>query len=177
MSPRRVALLAAFAAAALAPPLLLADGGKVQISQAPAGPFLVTVFTSPIPLRTGGIDVSVLLQDRTTKAPVHDAQVTVTAEPVGHEGRTGTFPATRAQATNKLFVAAEFPIRTAGTWRFTITARDDRGEGSVSFETTVSRPGLLDRGVWVWVLIGIPVVVVLWLLTRSDRREADGQSR
>jgi hypothetical protein len=174
MTRRRLAVLATLAAALLAPPLLLADGGKVQVSQAPAGPFLVTVFTSPIPLRTGGIDVSVLLQDRTTKAPIQNARVTVTAEPVGHEGQTGTFPATRAQATNKLFLAAEFPIHTAGTWRFTVNARDDRGEGSVSFQANVSRAGLLDRGVWVWILIAIPVVVVLWLLTRSDRRDADG---
>ncbi len=173
MSPGRLAILAALATAVVAPPLLLADGGKVQVSQAPAGPFLVTVFTSPIPLRTGGIDVSVLLQDRETKEPIQDANVTVTAEPVDHDGRAGTFAATRAQATNKLFLAAEFPIPTAGRWRFTVTAHDERGGGSVSFETMVARPGLLNRGIWVWVIIAIPVVLVLWLLTRSDDRETE----
>lgn len=177
MTRRRIVLLVALAAAVLAPPVLVADGGKVQVSQVPAGPFLVTVFTSPIPLRTGGIDVSVLLQDRETKTAIQDARVTVTAVPVDHEGQTGTYPATRAQATNKLFLAAEFPIRTQGRWRFTVTARDDRGEGSVSFETQVARPGLLDRGIWVWVILAIPVALVLWLLTRSEGSRAGGQSQ
>ncbi|HKJ92018.1 MAG TPA: hypothetical protein VJ957_02565 [Longimicrobiales bacterium] len=169
---RPFATFVALAAALLAPPLLLADGGQVRVSQVPAGPFLVTVFTSPIPLRTGHIDVSVLLQDRETKDPVHDANITVTAEPMGHEGQGGTYPATRAQATNKLFQAAEFDIEGAGTWRFTVAARNGRGEGTVHFDVDVKKPGLLDRGVWVWVLLAIPIVIVLWLLTRSDERRA-----
>ncbi|MEJ2217821.1 MAG: hypothetical protein P8099_14520 [Gemmatimonadota bacterium] len=174
---RRTTLIVALAALAIlfAAPLLLADGGKVQVSQAPAGPFLVTVFTSPIPLRTGGIDVSVLLQDRATQAPVHDAQVTVTAEPVDHEGQTDTYPATRAQATNKLFLAAEFAIHDAGKWRFTVTARNANGEGTVHFETNVRGPGLLDRGIWVWGIIAIPVVLVLWFMTRKSEVDEPGR--
>lgn len=162
-------LLTAWVCAALAvPATTLGNGGTVRVSRQPTGPFLVSVYTAPTPLRTGGIDVSVLLQDRETGDTVVDAEVTVTAEPVGHDGIGGTFPATRAQATNKLFQSAKFRIEGPGSWRFTVSARNAAGAGSVSFEADARDPTLLDRPVLVTLLLLLPLALIVWLMTRPD---------
>ena len=56
------------------------DGGTVRISER-AGPYRVTVFTSPSPLRAGPVDVSVLVQDGETGELATDVRVTVRAAP------------------------------------------------------------------------------------------------
>lgn len=171
---RLARILVALAAVAV-PTAMLANGGTVRISRQPAGPFLVSVYTEPTPLRTGTIDVSVLLQDTASEATVLDAQVTVNAEPVEHDGVGGTFPATREQATNKLFQAAKFRIQGPGLWRFSVTATNSAGAGTVAFEAEVPDPGLLDRPFLVVLLLALPLGLVAWLLTRSDApREAEG---
>ncbi len=157
----------------VAAPVLRANGGTVRVSQHPSGPFLITVYTEPTPLRTGDIDVSVLLQDRETRATVRGAAVTVRARAVGHAGTGGTFSATREQATNKLFQSAKFAIRGPGLWRFTVTARSADGEGRVSFEAEATDPTLLDRPVLLTVLVLVPVLLVGWLLTRPDERREE----
>lgn len=177
---RTLARLAAATALLAVPGVMLANGGTVRISRQKAGPFLVSVYTEPTPLRTGAIDVSVLLQDTASEATVLDADVTVSAEPVAHDGVGGTFRATRAQATNKLFKAAEFAIQGAGLWRFTVTATSGAGTGTVTFEAAVRDPGLLDRPFLVVLLLALPLGLVAWLLTRSDaprEEEGSGASR
>jgi len=167
----RTALLVG--AALLTASVALANGGTVRVSRKPSGPFLFTVYTEPTPLRTGAIDVTVLLQDRETEETILDATVYVEAVPVGHEGTGGTFAASREQATNKLFQSAKFPIEGPGLWRFTVQAANAAGNGSVRFEAEATEPTLLDRPVLLTVLVLLPVLLVGWLLTRSDEpREA-----
>ena len=118
--PRRRAALAAWVLAALgavtAP--ALANGGIVRIARAPVGPWLVTVYSSPTPLRTGEVDISVLVQD--SADVIVDVPVAVRAAPAGFVAETVYAPATRAQATNKLFKAAKFDLGVPGRWEFGI---------------------------------------------------------
>src|SRR5436189_89842 len=51
---------------------LLADGGAVLLSKE-AGPFTITLFGSPNPLRAGKADLSVLVQRQKDKSNVLDA--------------------------------------------------------------------------------------------------------
>src|SRR5690348_8298122 len=53
-----------------------ADGGVVQLEKA-AGPFVVTVFTTPSPLRAGPIDISLMIQSRENQQPLLDCQALV----------------------------------------------------------------------------------------------------
>jgi hypothetical protein len=163
-APTRAAVLAL--ALLLAPPLW-ANGGIVRISSQPLGPWFVTVYSSPTPLRTGELDISVLVQDSTDA--LVDVPIAVNAVPVAPdpEAVEGAPPgpvrkaATRAQATNKLFKAAKFDVDVPGEWEFVVEVE---GAGSVSFRSVVARTTLLDRPYLLAVLVLLPVGVVGWLL-------------
>jgi hypothetical protein len=122
-----------------------ANGGEVQLARHPAGPYELTVSTSPSPVRTGIVDVSVLVERAGAGEVVYDARVLVTAEPVDQPGPAGRFEATRERATNKLFYAADVSLPTEGRWRIGVQVAGPLGEGVASFEVEASRPTLLDR--------------------------------
>ncbi len=151
---------------------VLANGGTIQVASEPAGPYEVTVFTSPSPIRVGLVDVSVLVQRAGSDDLVHDARVLVTAEPIGHAGPAGTFDATREQATNKLFYAAKFKLPVAGRWRLGVRVSGPLGHGAVRFEVEATRATLLDRPLVVVLLVALPVVLILWWLSRPRGKGA-----
>ena len=109
---------------------LSADGGMILLHQ-PAPPYVVTVFASPAPTRTGIVDISVLLQKDETLAPVLDADVWIEMEKGAAPVRVRATP---GQAQNKLLYAASVPLAEAGTWRYTILI----GTGTVAKLVTVS---------------------------------------
>lgn len=154
----------------LAPPLG-ANGGTVRISSAPVGPYLVTVYSSPTPLRTGELDVSVLVQDSTQR--VLAPRVVVDARPLSLEEGVTAEPirrtADRAQATNKLFQAAKFNVDAPGEWEFRITIAE---AGELSFRATVARSTILDRPYLLALLVLLPLGLVGWLfLGRNEDDE------
>ncbi|MBX6754346.1 MAG: hypothetical protein IRY86_08950 [Thermorudis peleae] len=142
-----------------------ANGGQVRVAGEHVGPFIVTVYTSPIPLQTGTADVSVLVQRPDTQDVVNDATVTVTMTPVGDESAAKTFPATHDQATNKLYYAANIPVDRAGRYHFTVTVQGADGSGTVSFDADVVRgtPSIW-RSWWFWGAVVILEIPVLWWL-------------
>ena len=171
---RQAALVTLLLAVPLAP--AIANGGTVRISRARVGPWLVSVFSSPTPLRTGEVDISVLVQD-TADAVVSDVPVTVEAHPV-HVTTTDAPPitetATREEATNKLFRAAKFRVAATGEWEFRIRVGGDAGGdagGEVSFRAALTEPTLLDRPYLLAALVLTPLLLVGWLLSR--RRDAE----
>lgn len=138
--------LAALLGLLLAPPAL-ADGGLVRISQ-PLGPYTVTVFSAPTPLRAGPIDLSVLVQRDGT--PVLDLPVSIVLR--GGETRLEA-AATHAAATNKLLYAAPLVLPAAGRWVVNVTV----GAESVGFEMDAEPPlGLLEY----WPYLLLPFVVI-----------------
>ncbi|MCX2727625.1 hypothetical protein OO015_08970 [Thermomicrobium sp. 4228-Ro] len=141
-----------------------ANGGQVRIANQPVGPYEVTVFTSPVPLRTGTIDVSVLLQRADTKEIVDGAELVLSVAPVGG-GTSLRYPVTRDQATNKLYYAAEFSIDQPGEYLFQLEIQAPEGAGSVTFTATVERAGTgFWRSWWFWGLVGVAAVIFLWRL-------------
>ena len=109
-------------------PALLADGGAIQ-SRQEAGPFVVTVFTSPAPLRAGPVDMSVLVQNRDTSQTVLDAAVSL------HLQRADSdiaIPATRARAQNKLLYAANVDLAEPGEWQYFVTVIHGDSRATVS---------------------------------------------
>jgi hypothetical protein len=97
--------------------LLIADGGIVQF-QKQAGPFFVTVFSAPVPLRVGAADLSVMVQTINDRTNVLDCDVMLyLSKPGEHNIRIA---ATRAQATNKLLYAAHPVLRQAGKWNVSV---------------------------------------------------------
>jgi hypothetical protein len=152
----------------LAPPLL-ANGGTLRISEAPAGRYVVSVYSSPTPLRAGEVDISVLVQDSAgrmvpdVRVEVEAVRLDTVADPIRHA-------ASRAEATNKLFQAAKFDVAPAGRWEFRIRVGRDEG-GTVSFQATLTDPTLLDRPFLLALLILLPVGLAGWLLGRRERSD------
>jgi hypothetical protein len=156
-----LALLTALTAPALA------NGGTVRISRAPVGPWFVTVYSSPTPLRTGEVDISTLVQD--SADTVLDVPITVLATAVDTQAEPVHMAATRRQATNKLFKAAKFDIDVPGRWAFRVRVgaaadgRDGPG-GEVAFEADVARGTIMDRPFLLAALVLLPLLVLGWVL-------------
>jgi len=144
-----------------------ANGGQVRVANQPIGPYEVTVFTSPVPLQTGTVDVSVLVQRADTKAIVEDAVIVLIVEPAAG-GPAQRYPVTREQATNKLYYAAEFPISEPGEYRFSLEIRGPEGAGAIAFTAQVERASATFwRTWWFWAVVGIGAIALLWWIFRS----------
>ena len=116
-------LLVTAVVAVLAQAPALADGGTVQMRQE-AGGLVITVFTSPTPLSSGPVDISVLLQNRDGLEPVLDANVSLVLSSDDSE-IVFQAPPTREQARNKLLYAAPATFSKPGMWRMALTVERD----------------------------------------------------
>jgi hypothetical protein len=113
-----------------------ADGGTLRLSQA-EGPFAISVFTAPAPLRVGTADVSVLVQRRAGGAVLLDATVELRTR--APDGTLAVQPATRAQATRGLFHAALVALPSPGRWQLTTVVHHHQSSATVSCELPVER--------------------------------------
>ena len=172
----RVWLIAALALVTIGPGVTRANGGQVRIADTPVGPYEITVYTSPTPLRAGPIDVSALVERPGTTEPVLDVAVWVTIAPVGRDGPGGTFEATREQATTANMYAAEFSLPGEGDWRFTVRVEGPEGSGETSFDVAAdAAESGLGASFWIMVVVGVVVIAgAAWIFfARGDDDVAD----
>ena len=165
------------APALLAPSSLAhADGGRVELHRV-AGPFVVTVFTSPGLLRVGPVDISVLVQGHRDGQAVLDGEVFVRLR--GEGGTTLVGRATREAAQNKLLYSALMTLPEAGRWELEVTVKQGNEAASVIGQVSAAapRPFLLTY----WRSLSLPPVVTAlfalnqWLKRRAARRGKAGQ--
>lgn len=156
------ALVAAF----LCPAAAYADGGTLRLRQ-DAGPFTVSVFTAPQPLRAGSADVSVLVQDRASTEVLLDAEVTLTLRPPN--GTLVVLPASHAQARNKLLQAAAVDLPGPGPWVLSISVRRGNEQATAACDLPVEPAS--PRLAGVWPLLALPPgAIVLFALNQWLRR-------
>jgi hypothetical protein len=151
-----------------------ADGGTVQLHQE-AGPFVITLFTSPTPLCVGSADISLLLQKRDGLEPVLDADVSL----VLREDVSGTefrVRPTRALAQNKILFAAPATFSKSGRWRVAIAILQD-GQRTGAIGTLDVAP-LPEMAVSYWSYIAFPplVIVIFVIRQRLVRRKAESRA-
>jgi len=140
-----------------------ADGGLVRLS-AEAGPFRLTAFTSPTPLRAGPVDVSVLVQDAADGAPVLDAEVEVRAM-AASGGEAIVEAATRGGASNRLLRSALLRIPDAG--RFTLEVLVTRRGVSARAACEIDVLPALSAPIAYWPYFALPpAAIVLFTLRR-----------
>lgn len=89
------------------------DGGAVRWS-GDAGPWLVTILTSPNPLVCGEVEVSVLAQDRLTGRLASEVQVRIAFTPAGATRSRSPRLASAEHGQNKLYQSASFQVATPG---------------------------------------------------------------
>ncbi|MBX3026891.1 hypothetical protein KF840_18440 [bacterium] len=171
--PRRRTRIAPAALLLAALPLAApagADGGAVRLSER-VGDLVITVFTSPTPLRAGPIDVSALLLDGRSGDVIGDAGVTVTLRNPQPEETMVTATASRAQATNKLLYAALLDLPAAGAWRVEVAIdRAGHPPAAVTFDVDAAPPLPPWRTYWPYFALPALAVAVYalhqWLVLR-----------
>lgn len=158
-----VAALVAFSARAQA------DGGFVELHQE-AGPFVVTVFSAPGPLRAGPVDISVLVQDRASGQPVLGEEVFVRLKSLG--AITLVERATREAAQNKLLYSALINLPEPGQWELEVTINQGKETASVLGQVSAAPPTPFLLSYWRSLLLPSIVIVMFALNQLLKRRSA-----
>ena len=138
--------------------------GTPQLLNVPSGPYLLSVWSDPDPLRADEAHVVVAVLEPATREPiVTGVEVTVSMTPLAAGDGAAVSVTAGADETNRLFYAAEFNDRvTAGRWRVGVAVAGQRGAGEeVTFEVDITAA----RGFnWLWIGAGgLALVVGLWL--------------
>jgi hypothetical protein len=163
-------LILALCLFAVLAPAGLANGGTVQVSEHVSGPYQLSVFTSPSPIRVGTVDVSVLVQRPGSNEVVQDAVVLVSVQGVQSGTPAEVYEATHEQATNKLYYAANVHLPIEGRWAMEVVVLGQQGEATASFEVQATRETLMDRPAVLAAIIALPVVLVLGWMALGKRR-------
>jgi hypothetical protein len=136
------------------------DGGVLRLSQA-SGPFVISVFTAPEPLRAGRADVSVLVQARGTV--VLDAAVELRLR--APDGTEQTIAASPRAAGNALLQSAFVGLRTPGRWGLAVTARRANTSATVGCDLDVA-PATTALATH-WVPLALPALCILLFVWRE----------
>jgi hypothetical protein len=150
-----------------------ADGGIV-IFQRASPPFIITLFSTEMPLRPGSADFSVLLEKTESHSPILDAQVFIELE---HEG--GTIiraEATRSQARNKLLYCSLIDVPLSGRWKMIVRVihGNNAAEMLSDLVVAVPQPVLFSY----WKLTAAPaVIIILFIINQWLRRSALGPQK
>jgi hypothetical protein len=134
----------------------LADGGTVQLRQE-SGPFVITVFTAPAPLRAGPVDASVMIQTRDGLQPVLDAEVSFKFS--GLE----TMRASHDQAQNKVLYAAPVTLPNRGKCNYTVEIQRGNTLASVSGMLEVGESPTPLASAWRYLTLP-PILIALFAL-------------
>ena len=138
--------------------------GTPQLLNAPAGPYLLSVWTDPDPLRADEAHVVVaVVQPDTQEFIVSDVAVTVRLRSLA-DPTVELVAVAGSDDTNRLLFAAEFNDQvTPGRWQVGVSAAGALGASDeVTFEIDVAAA----RGFnWLWLGVGgLGAAVLLWLL-------------
>jgi hypothetical protein len=159
----------------LAPIVASADGGVMRVREA-SGPFLISIFTAPDPLRAGPLDLSVLVQDRSAGETILDATVDLTLWPLDSDSPPLLGRATHEQAANKLLQAAVVNVPAAGRWRVRVEVRRGPDEGTVATELRVAPPRPRLAAIWPY-LLAPPFAIAVFALHQALRQSALQRAR
>lgn len=149
--------------------LAFADGGRLRFNQ-PAGPFVVTLFTTPDPLTTSQADFSVAIERANTQGLVQNADVTFILTPVDHPGERLVLHASHDAATSRFLQAANFTLPGAGIWRVTVIVQQGNDVGKCSGNLDVYPASV--AGSRIGMNIGLVCLLVLLFFVHQWRKRA-----
>jgi hypothetical protein len=140
-----------------------AHGGRVQLAKAPAGPYLVSVWTLPDPPRVGSLDVSLAVMEPRTERALLDATARLTATPRGGPAGVLAHALERGAGGNPILYHALLDVPAAGPWQVTITVDGPAGSGQVGFDLAVERAPSILWSVAPGVAVGL-ALLAWWLM-------------
>lgn len=125
-----------------------ADGGVVRAIERD-GDLQISVFTSPNPLVAGPVDISVLVQEAVSLAPIKEAQIDVTLTPRRRVYGEVKQEATSAAATNKLFRACLVDLE-PGWYDIEVTCDAPHARAQIHFALEVGTGPRPRTALWPW---------------------------
>jgi hypothetical protein len=159
-----VALVLVCAAAAA-----YADGGRLQLRQA-AGPFVVSLFTTPESLAVGPADLSVMVERQGSGTVLLDADIVITLT----SDDAGTAPVvahlSHAHATNRLLEDAIVQLPRAGRWHAVIRVSEAGREASVMTVLTVANHSARRGTVWLFAVLPVCAIALFTWVEVAKRR-------
>ena len=142
-------------------------GGVPRLTNAEIGPYWISVWSQPDPLRVGEMHLTVALSEpsgpeaalKEAGPPVLNAAIEVRLRPVGWPGETISAIASHENSANKFLYEADLLVPQAGRWEVTLlVVGPDGSSGSVDFEVEVLPASPLKFS---WTLAGVIGVVLL----------------
>jgi hypothetical protein len=152
-----------------------ADGGRLRLHES-AGPFVITLFTTPDPLTQGTADFSVAVERSGdgggNRGLVQDATVTLILTPPD-ASKPLVLAATHAEASSAFLQAANFTLPAAGVWKITVVVRQgaDAGECSGQIEVLPYRVATDETA---WQVAAIPLALLLFAVHQARKRGLRG---
>jgi hypothetical protein len=143
--------------------------GTLQLSGEAAGPYLLTVWTSPDPARVGEVHVTVGVSDPVDGAPILDATLLVEVSPLNTSGKLLVSHPTRRDSANKYLYEAHFSLPESGRHLVTVTSSGAQGSGTAQFELDVLPSPVTN---WVTIWLASLAMIVAWLLASRMRRQS-----
>jgi hypothetical protein len=148
-------------------------GGVPQLTEAETGPYRVSVWTQPNPLRVGKAHFTVAILEpspseageQQTGSPVLGATVELQLTPPEGSGQKPLVAlASHETAVNKLFYEVDVELPATGRWEVTILVEGPAGSGNTGFEIEVEPASEAN-----WVLfggLGLVLVAVVWIIQK-----------
>lgn len=149
--------------------MLFADGGTLQFHKQ-AGPFDITLFSSPTPLHAGAADLSVMVQRTADRSSVQDASVSLHLKKAEPDNIVEVIaPATHAKATNKLLYAAHVMLSHPGTWSVDVEVSEAGQSATASGQLNVLPLQAPAETYWGYFAL-VPFVILLFVFNRWLKR-------
>lgn len=137
-------LLVVLVLASMPAPAAAHGGGVPRLVNASAGPYRVSAWTQPDPVRTGDLHVTIAVSDPVSGAPVLNTAVEAAVTRSGFAGEPAFTPAPRGFSPNKLFHEIDLEIAAKGSYQVTVRVKGPGGSGQNRFELDVlpAAPGV-----------------------------------
>ncbi len=137
-------------------------GGIPQLTNAETGPYLVSVWTQPDPLRVGEVHFTVAVSEpgrsqQEAGSPVLDATIELTLIAADENERPLNVSATHTEAVNKLFYEADIDVPGQGIWQVITTVAGPAGTGETEFSIEVLPFSTFN---W-WIVLGGGTLVLI----------------
>lgn len=143
--------------------------GKMQLSAAPAGPYKITVWTSPDPAEVGELHVAIAVVLAEDASPVLDGDVVVQLTSSGGDQQL-IQPATTESSDNKFLYEAIFEPTVPGHYEVEIQVSDsDSATGNASFELEIGDTSSSNLLYLIPAGLGLAAVLLLVLAFRGRR--------
>jgi hypothetical protein len=163
---RRVFVALALVCAAMAAE---ADGGRLQLRQA-AGPFVVSLFTTPESLAVGPADLSVMVEEQGGSRVLLDPDVVVTLTPEDARVAPVIAHLSHEHATNRLLQDAVVQLPQAGRWRAVVRVSEAGREASIATDLTVASYSARRGTVCLFVVLPVCAVALFaWVQVAKQR--------